>query len=91
MADVTISNSLWKQLVEVANRHRRKPAAVAESALREYLERLADERLMADTMHAARRAPFRIGDTEDLIRQHRRGKARKSRNGSPKAANSGRS
>jgi hypothetical protein len=46
---------------------------------------------MADTMHAARRAPFRIGDTEDLIRQHRRGKARKSRNGSPKAANSGRS
>jgi hypothetical protein len=91
MADLTIPNSLWKQLLAVANRHRRKPEAVAESALREYLERLADEKLMTDTVRAAHRAPFRSAETENLVREHRRAKARKSMNGSPKATHSGRS
>jgi hypothetical protein len=67
MANLIIPNSLWKRLTDEANRQRQKPETLAERALRGYLGRLADERLMADTARAARQAPFPIGATEDVF------------------------
>jgi hypothetical protein len=72
MAEVTISENLWRDLQTVARRQRRKPGQLAEAALREYLRRLSDEELLARSEQAARRAPFRAGDSEEVVRQHRR-------------------
>jgi hypothetical protein len=77
MADVTLQENLWQRLVAIATQQRRKPEALAESILRDYIQRVADEKLIAETARAARRAKFRIEDTETVIRQHRREKARK--------------
>src|SRR5206468_841842 len=81
MAEVTIQESLWKDFVVLAQRRRRKPAALAETALREYIQRIADEELDAAMTRAARRAKFRLKDTEEIIRQYRREKAKKAMDG----------
>lgn len=81
MAEVKIAETLWTDFVALAQRQRRRPEALAEKALRDYMDRLADEELIAETARAARRAKFRIQDTEEIIRQYRRKRTRKSRNG----------
>ena len=58
MAEVTITENLWHDLLRVARRHRRKPQAVAEEALRDFLRREADEQLLAQSQSAARRSRF---------------------------------
>jgi hypothetical protein len=74
MADVTISEALWNDFVALAQR--RRPESLAESVLRAYLQRSVDETLIEETARAARRAKFRIDDTEELIRQYRHKKPR---------------
>ena len=82
MAELTVQEGIWQRLVSLAHQQRRKPEALAERILRDYLQRVADEELLEETSRAASKAKFRIVDTEKLIKQHRREKARKATNGS---------
>jgi predicted transcriptional regulator len=75
MAELTIQASLWKKLVRLAQEKRRKPEAIATKALRDYLERQANEELLARSERAARKTQFDIEETEDLIRRYRRKKS----------------
>jgi hypothetical protein len=72
MVDVKIRDKVWKDLLVVARRKRRSPAALVERALEEYLQLVADEELIAQSRRDARRAKFRVEDTEEIIRQFRR-------------------
>lgn len=72
MAQLTIQEDLWRRFAAVAQQRRRKPEILAEGLLRDYLQRAADEELLARSEQAARRTSFPIGQTEELIRLHRR-------------------
>ncbi|MBI3821885.1 MAG: hypothetical protein HY289_04300 [Planctomycetes bacterium] len=74
MAEVTIKEKIWMELVEVARRRRKKPEDLADVALREFLQREDDEELLQQSNHAAQQAPFPISQTEEIIRQHRKRK-----------------
>jgi hypothetical protein len=72
LAEVKIPETLWQDFVAVAKRQRHQPEALAQEVLQEYLQRIADEDLLADSERAARRARFPIEKTEEIIRQYRR-------------------
>jgi hypothetical protein len=72
MPEVKIRQGIWKELVAAAERHRQKPEALANQVLRDFLQRMADEELLARSASAARRSPLRIRDTEEVIRRHRK-------------------
>lgn len=76
MAELKIEPSLWNGLKAAAARQGKQPEALARRALREFLERLADEELIKESRKAAAVAPFKIKDTEAVIRQFRRQKSR---------------
>lgn len=73
MVELEIQDALWNELVAVAQRQRTPPQALAEQVLREFLQRASDEALLARSEQAARRTRFRIEETEEIVRQHRRG------------------
>lgn len=89
MADVSIAGKVWREFVLLAERQKRNPQALAENVLRDYIQRVADEQLLADSRQDARKAKIASKDVEELIRQYRRDKARKARNGSPKKTDGG--
>lgn len=72
MVELQIQDALWHEFVSVAERERTVPQALAERVLREYIQRAADEELLARSERAARRTGFRIDDSEEIVRQHRR-------------------
>jgi hypothetical protein len=74
MAELTIQEALWNAFVAVAQREQTPPQELAERVLRDYIQRASDEELLVRSERAARRAPFRIGDTEEIVRQYRRRK-----------------
>lgn len=74
MPEITIQEPLWRQLVQAARRRRKRPADLADTAVREFLERQADEELLAKSSRAAQKTAFQIGDTEEVIRKHRKRK-----------------
>lgn len=74
MPAVKIRQGLWNDLVIAAEKHRQKPEALANQALHDFLQRMADEELLSRSSTVARRSPLRIADTEDAIRQRRRKK-----------------
>lgn len=76
MAEVKIQEGLWQEFVSTARKQRRKPEILAAKVLRDYLQRVDDEDLLARSEHAARRTKFRIEDTEEIIREYRRKKRR---------------
>ena len=76
MAEVTIQERTWQELLKVARRRRKKPQTLADEALREYLERQEDEDLLKKSSHAAQSTAFDIRDTEEIIRQNRKRKNR---------------
>ena len=76
MAELTIKETVWRKLVQVARRRRKRPEVLANVALREFLQRQADEELLERSSHAAQRTSFSIGQTEELIRQYRKRKKR---------------
>jgi hypothetical protein len=71
MVELEIQDTLWNEFVAIAQRQRTPPRALAERVLREYIQRVADEELLARSEQAARRARFRIEETEEVVRQHR--------------------
>jgi predicted transcriptional regulator len=71
MAAITIREEVWHDLVALARQRRRRAQALAEEALRDYLQRAADEELLARSERVARRAPFHIEESEEVIRRAR--------------------
>jgi hypothetical protein len=47
VAEVKIPENLWQDFVAMARQQRAKPEALAEKVLRDYLQRVADEDLLA--------------------------------------------
>ncbi|MGQ0637074.1 MAG: hypothetical protein ACT4QC_20890 [Planctomycetaceae bacterium] len=72
MIDVKIRDKTWKDFLAVARKKRRSPAALMQRVLESYLQTVADEELIAQSQRDARRARFRVEDTEEIIRQFRR-------------------
>jgi hypothetical protein len=71
MPDLKIRQQLWNDLQAAAARQGEQPESLAIKALREFLDRLADDNLIARSQRAARRSKLRIADTEQAIRRHR--------------------
>jgi hypothetical protein len=57
-----------------AEKQRQKPETLANQALEDFLQRMADEELLARSTRAARRSTLRAVDTEAAIRRYRRKK-----------------
>lgn len=72
MPEVKIRQRVWKHLVAAAEKHRQTPERLANQALSEFLGRMADEELLAQSGIAARRSPLRVKETEEAIRRFRR-------------------
>jgi len=71
MPEVMIQQGLWSDLVAIAQRQKKKPETVARRALTEFIQRVSDEELLEKSAATARRAPFRMEQTEDVIRTYR--------------------
>jgi len=91
MAKLTVSirDALWNEFSQVALHHRKNPQRLAERLLAEALQRTAKEDLLGRTELAFQRSKVKLKDVEELIRQHRREKAKKA-NGSAKKASADR-
>ncbi len=76
MAAVVIRENLWKDFVALADQQHVKAEALAEQVLRDYLQRVADEELLSRSARAARRAKFRMEETEEIVKQVRRSRKR---------------
>ena len=72
MAEISIPEKLWLDFVDIARARQQKPETLAAEALRDYLQRLADEELLARSEKAARRSKFRIEEAEQIVKRHRR-------------------
>lgn len=71
MRTLTVQESLWTELENAARKRHLSAQKLADVALREYLERAADEELLRCSQSAAKRASFPIERSEQLVRQHR--------------------
>jgi uncharacterized protein len=71
MPDLKIRQALWNDLQAAAAKQGEQPESLASKALKEFLDRLADDDLIARSQRAARRAKLRIGEAEQAIRRHR--------------------
>jgi hypothetical protein len=72
MPAVEIRPGVWKGLVDAAEKRRRRPEALANDALQEFVERLADEELISRSAASARRSGLRMQNSEQAIRRYRR-------------------
>jgi hypothetical protein len=72
MPAVEIRQGIWNELVDAAEKRRRKPETLANQALRDFLQRMDDEDLLNRSARTARRAPLRAADSEDAVRRYRR-------------------
>ncbi|NLF68458.1 MAG: hypothetical protein GX575_05305 [Candidatus Anammoximicrobium sp.] len=72
MPNVKISLDIWNDLVAIARKQKREPAALAQDVLQDFIQHFTAEELLERSCAAARRTPFRIEETEGMVRQHRR-------------------
>jgi len=72
MAELEIQERLWNDFAAVARRRETPPQALVEELLRDFIQRASDDELLARSQRAARRARFRMADTEELVRRYRR-------------------
>ncbi|HVC95292.1 MAG TPA: hypothetical protein VND64_16470 [Pirellulales bacterium] len=78
MAELTIRTTVWQEFKAVAQKQRKRPEALAEQVLKDYVQQIADDELLRRSMSEARKAPFRSGDAVQVVRDYRRKRARKS-------------
>jgi hypothetical protein len=71
MVLLDIQEGLWSDFEAVAQRRGTPPQALMEELIRDFIERAADEELLERSERVARRAGFRIDETEEVIRRHR--------------------
>jgi len=79
LPQIVIREKLWHDLVAVARKRRQRAEALAENALLEYLQRIADEDLLQRSERTGKRTKFPIGETEQAIRKWRRKQERSNR------------
>ena len=72
MAEITLAGKLWKQLITVANKNRKKPERLVEKVLRDYLAQASDEELLSRSAKSARASRSTIAEAESAIKQRRR-------------------
>jgi hypothetical protein len=72
VATLSLKDSLWTDLLALARRRKKQPAALAEEAVREFLRRMNDEELLERSGQTARKTRLKPSRAEELIRQHRR-------------------
>ncbi|MFO0969143.1 MAG: hypothetical protein U0793_26615 [Gemmataceae bacterium] len=68
---MVFKETVWHALVDVARRRRTKPEILAEQAVADFLERVADEDLLADSETAARKTGLTVGEAEERLRAMR--------------------
>lgn len=72
MAEIKVRDRVWHDFVSVAKKKQKKPEALAERLLRDYLERVRDEDLLRQSVQAARRSPYSISQIEAAIKARRK-------------------
>ena len=72
VGEIKLGEKLWKDLVIIAKKSRKKPQRLAEIVLRDYLTRITDEELLARTARAAQRKRTTIPKAEAAIKERRR-------------------
>jgi hypothetical protein len=77
MPELKISKGIWDDFVAIAEKRKRKPEALAQDVLRDFIQHFTDEELLERSCAAARRTPFRIEETEGVVRHHRQSGKRK--------------
>lgn len=77
MPELKISQGVWNDFVAIAEKQKRKPEALAQDVLRDFIQNSTDEELLERSCAAARHMPVRIKETADVIRDHRRSGKRK--------------
>ena len=71
---MSVKQQTYEALLQAAEKQHKKPETLLQRALKNYLQQLSDEELVEESAQAARKAPFRIEDTEEVIRQFRKRK-----------------
>jgi len=66
-----LQESLWESLVALAKKKRKKPSSLVQQAVRDYLQRVADEELLAESERQARRSGISAANVESLIAERR--------------------
>jgi len=77
MPELKINKGIWHDFVAIAEKRNRRPEALAQDVLRDFIQQFTDEELLERSSAAARRAPFRIEESEHLVRCHRLSKKTK--------------
>jgi len=72
MPELNIPKGLWDEFVAVAEKQKKTPEKLAQQVLCDYVQQFTDEGLLERSSAAARRAPFRMNETEDVVRGYRR-------------------
>jgi len=72
VAEIKLGEDLWQEFVIIAKKNRKKPQRLAERVLRDYLTRVADEELLAQSTSTARRQRTTIPKAEAAIKERRR-------------------
>jgi hypothetical protein len=72
MIELEIQEGLWNDFTTAARRLGTPPQALVEELLRGFVQRAADEELLASSEQSARGARFRADDAEELVRSYRR-------------------
>ena len=71
MAEVVIHEKLWKDFVALARQRHQRAETLAEQVLRDYVRRVTDQELLSRSARAARRAKFRMEETEEIVKKFR--------------------
>ena len=71
MPTLTVHKTLWNELENVARKRHLSAQKLATVALREYLQRTADDELLQHSQRVGQRASFAIQQSEQLVRRHR--------------------
>lgn len=74
MPAVEIREKLWTGLLAAAQKQHRKPEALANQALQDFLDRSEDRELLSRSAATARRGSTRMADAEEAVRRFRRKK-----------------
>src|ERR1700733_663270 len=74
MPAVTLRPTTWNELLALAERQQLKPDRLVERAVRDFLNRAADEELLATTRRQAQSNSASVPEIEEAIKKRRRAK-----------------
>lgn len=74
MPAISLRQAIYDNLVLAAEKQHKKPETLVQQVLQQYFQQLSDDELLERSSKAARRAPFRTDETEEVIRNYRQQK-----------------